>query len=79
MMNIAHEGIQKPQSVGWAVQEEHIKSIPFTKYAVAWKQLRSLKEGGVDLVLDNGVSGSTDKNNQYKMGFEVAEYSLRSC
>lgn len=62
---MTHEDIQKLQSVGRAAQEERRESILLDNSAAAWKQLSSIKEGRVDLVLDNGMSPCICRQEPY--------------
>lgn len=79
---MTHEDIQKLQSVGRAAQEERKDSILLDNSAAAWKQLSSVKDGKVDIVLDNGVSVSFVSNSsadsyRCQAGFEVRGYVSR--
>lgn len=79
---MTHEDIQKLQSVGRAAQEERKDSILLDNSAAAWKQLSSVKDGKVDIVLDNGVSvcfisNSSADSYQCQAGFEVPGYVSR--
>ena len=60
-------------------QDERKESILLDNSGAAWKQLISVKEGRVDLVLDNGRSAFTSlgviyNDHQYQAGFEVPEF-----
>jgi len=49
------EDIQKLQSVGRTAQEEQKEFILRDDSQGAWEQLRSIKDGRVDIVLENGT------------------------
>ncbi|KIJ30183.1 hypothetical protein M422DRAFT_234949 [Sphaerobolus stellatus SS14] len=53
LTNMTHEDIQKLQSVGRAAQEDRKEFILLDNSDEAWKVLSSVKDGRVDLVLDN--------------------------
>lgn len=53
-MNMTHEDIQKLQSVGRSAQEDRKEFILVDHSHLAWEVIRKMRDGRVDIVLDNG-------------------------
>lgn len=53
-MDLKYEDLQKLQAVGAKAQEEQAKFILRNDLPKVWQHLKTLKNGRVDIVLDNG-------------------------
>lgn len=58
LIDLKYEDLQKLQAVGAKAQAEQAKFILRNDLSRAWEHLKTLKDGRVDIVLDNGQSCS---------------------
>jgi hypothetical protein len=54
LVDLKYEDLQKLQAVGTKAQAEQAQFILRNDLPKAWQHLKSLKDGRVDIVLDNG-------------------------
>ena len=58
LIDLKYEDLQKLQAVGAKAQAEQAKFILRNDLPRAWEHLKTLNDGRVDIVLDNGQSRS---------------------
>jgi hypothetical protein len=58
LIDLKYEDLQKLQAVGAKAQQEQAEFILRNDLPNAWKHLQTLKDGRVDIVLDNGMFDS---------------------
>lgn len=56
LVDLKYEDLQKLQAVGAAAQAEQAKLILRNDLGKAWSHIKSLKNGRLDIVMDNGQS-----------------------
>lgn len=54
LVDLKYEDLQKLQSVGKEAQAEKVKFILKNDLPRVWEHIKTLKDGRVDIVLDNG-------------------------
>jgi hypothetical protein len=54
LVDLKYEDLQKLQAVGAAAQAEQAKLILRNDLGKAWKHISSIKDGRLDIVMDNG-------------------------
>lgn len=62
LIDLKYEDLQKLQAVGAKAQAEQAKFILRNDLPIAWEHLKTLKDGRVDIVLDNGQSCSVQRD-----------------
>lgn len=60
MVDLKYEDLQKLQAVGAAAQAEQAKLILRNDLGKAWKYLKTVKNGRLDIVMDNGEKRRED-------------------
>jgi len=58
LVDLKYEDLQKLQAVGAAAQAEQAKLILRNDLGKAWKHIKSIKDGRLDIVMDNGKVSS---------------------
>lgn len=60
MVDLKYEDLQKLQAVGAAAQAEQAKLILRNDLGKAWEYLKTVKNGRLDIVMDNGEKRRED-------------------
>ena len=72
LVDLKYEDLQKLQAVGAAAQAEQSKYILRNDLPKAWEHVKGMKNGRVDIVMDNGERGFIGADtNATSAGFEV--------
>lgn len=58
LIDLKYEDLQKLQAVGAKAQQEQAKFILRNDLPQAWEHLKTLKNGRIDIILDNGRCSS---------------------
>jgi hypothetical protein len=60
LVDLKYEDLQKLQAVGAKAQAEQAQFILRNDLPRSWEHLKTLKDGRVDIILDNGKSSAKD-------------------
>jgi hypothetical protein len=73
LIDLKYEDLQKLQAVGAKAQAEQAKFILRNDLPRAWEHLKTLKDGRVDIVLDNGMFRGACRRRSltFSAGFEL--------